>query len=552
LVANVIHLAWLGNTTTPPSWSLGTVHALKPTSDAVSDLMRDAAGMPSDAWLFWDGALGPPDERTITQVFGRRGDLWHAGLALGLAGQPQLLDLVAPTWMLNRDPSPLIEATSWRVSFRACLVRSDVLRSIEPMCNTFHTLEGAGLEYGHRCLSLGAVTRHVPELLPDRTEYPTVTLPIEDQLEFVVRRYGTRWARWAMLRAILSGLITLRAAASAWRARQKAPRENVEVPLSAHRGLPSEGDLDKKVTVLIPTLDRYPFLRKLLGQLRGQTVSPSEIIIVDQTDVSQRKDGLYEEFYDLPMQVHYLDKKGQSSARNLGLRHARGDLVLFLDDDDEIPDTLVERHLKALAISGADVSCGAADEPGALKTDQLQYPQVSRVLPTNNSLARLGAVMGAGGFDTAFDGGQNEDHDLGMRVYLSGGLMMLHPNIVVVHHHASSGGLRAHGSRVITRGSSRQKLLHRNLPTPWELYLAKRYFTPEQVKEVLWLRALTTFSLRGSRLRKVLKVTIALVLLPDTWRRMKANERVAEGLLRQTGGPYGEPPRSEQRGRDRS
>ncbi|MBA2311634.1 MAG: glycosyltransferase, partial [Actinobacteria bacterium] len=162
------------------------------------------------------------------------------------------------------------------------------------------------------------------------------------------------------------------------------------------RGLPSGRDLDKKVTILIPTLDRYPFLRKLLGQLRSQTVGPGEIIIVDQTDVSQRKDDLYEEFSDLPMHVHYLDKKGQSSARNLGLHHARGDLVLFLDDDDEIPDTLLESHLKALDSSGAEVSCGAVDEPGALTADLLQHPQVSSVFPTGNSLASLQAVIGAG------------------------------------------------------------------------------------------------------------------------------------------------------------
>ena len=548
----MIHLAWLGTAAPPPSWSLGDVHVLEPTPVAVSALMRDVADLPSDAWLFWDGELGHPDEVAVSRVCGRRGDLWHAGLALGLAGQPRLLDSVAPTWMLNRDPDPEIEATSWRVSFRACLVRSDVLRSIEPPSNGFQTLEGAGLEYGHRCLSLGVVTRHVSELLPDQAECPPITLPIEDQLHFVMHRYGIRWARWALLRAILRGLVTLPTAVSAWRAVQQVPGTSVGTSLPAPRGLSSERDSDKRVTVLIPTLDRYPFLRRLLAQLRGQTVSPDEIIIVDQTDVSQRKDDLYEEFSDLPLHVHYLDKKGQSSARNLGLSHASGELVLFLDDDDEIPDTLLESHLKALDSSGAYVSCGAADEPGALETDRLQHPQVSSVFPTNNSLAALEAVIDAGRFDAAFDGGQNEDHDLGMRIYLGGGLMKFHPEIVVLHHHAFSGGLRAHGARVITRGSSRQNLLHRHLATPWDLYLSKRYFTPEQVRESLWLRALTTFSLRGSRLRKVLKVAIALVLLPDTWRRMKANERVAESMLQKAGGPYGEHTGSEPQERDRS
>jgi glycosyltransferase involved in cell wall biosynthesis len=550
LSAEVIHLAWLGPTTSSPSWSLGSVHHVQPSPAAVSALMRRAAELPSDAWLFWDEALGRPEEQTVSHVYSR-GDLCHGGLALGLAGHPKMLDFVAPTWMLNRDPEPDIEATSWRLTLRACLVHSAVLRSIGPPSDCFKTLEGSGLEFGHRCLTLGAVTRHVPELLAGQSDHPTITLPLEDQLTFILHRYGARWAAWAMFRAVVTGLITLPSAALAWRAVRRTTQKSLGKPLTSHRRPFSEHKSSRRVSVLIPTLDRYPLLRRLLVQLRDQTISPHEIIIVDQTDVSQRREDLYKEFADLPIQVYRLDERGQSSARNFGLRHARGEVVLFLDDDDEVPNTLLEEHLIAIVRSGADASCGAADEPGALIADQPPTPQVSSVFPTNNSLARLESVIDAGGFDTVFDGGQNEDHDLGMRMYLSGRLMMLHPEIRVFHHHASSGGLRAHGSRVITRGSSRTRLLQRHLPSRWELYLAKRYFTPDQVKEMLWMRALTTFSLHGSLPRTLLKILIALVLLPNSWRRMKINERLAERMLRESGGPYKRPAGDAPKGLDR-
>jgi glycosyltransferase involved in cell wall biosynthesis len=229
----------------------------------------------------------------------------------------------------------------------------------------------------------------------------------------------------------------------------------------------------------------------------------------------------------------FQDQPGQCSARNVGLENATGTHILFLDDDDEIEPDLIERHLRTLQEFQADVSCGVADEDGAgpLPT-HFTYLRTSDVFPTNNALLQREALCASGLFDLAYDRGRNEDGDLGMRLYLSGSHMILNPEISVIHHHAPVGGLRTHKQRTITYASSRRRLRHRTIPSVSELYQFMRYFTPEQVREMLWIEVLGTFSLRGPTWKRILKVIVALFCLPHTLWRIKNNHRQASRMMK--------------------
>ena len=125
------------------------------------------------------------------------------------------------------------------------------------------------------------------------------------------------------------------------------------------------------------------------------------------------------------------------------------------------------------------------------------------VFPTNNTLARREALERSGLFDLAYDHGARADGDLGMRVYLSGSVMMLEPAISVLHHHAPRGGLRAHGARVVTYASSRRRITHRHLPEVTEIYRSLRYFSERQVRETIVQsavgRSVRTAALPGAR-----------------------------------------------------
>ena len=288
-----------------------------------------------------------------------------------------------------------------------------------------------------------------------------------------------------------------------------------------------------KISVLIPTLDRYPYLLKLLSQLRDQTIKPFEIIIIDQTEVGRRITTLAKEFADLPIKLICQDKAGQCSSRNRGLKSSTGDFILFLDDDDEVPSTLMEDHLSSLHRYNAYSSSGVANEIGAGPLPKhFTYFRASDVFPTNNTMIKRETLYPSGLFDLAYEHGQRADGDLGMRVYLSGAVMILNPDIAVLHHHAPRGGLRSHNARVITYASSRQKIFHRHLPSITEIYLAKRYFTPRQAQEILWLRTLGTFSVQGNLLKKFIKFFASLISLPDTLWQVKKRYHQAENMLK--------------------
>jgi glycosyltransferase involved in cell wall biosynthesis len=520
----------------PRSWPLGRVFHARPTPSEVAGVIeRELPASTADAWLFWSERLGSPDPDRVREILERPGDVWHAGLRLGTSGLPRGIDHVSPTWMLNRDPDPAIEATSWRLSLDACLVRTDVLRKMGGVRPEFRTLLAAGLELGHRWVRAGVLTRHVGSLAGERASPTDPELPLEDELRFLRYRFGRRWSRWSAMRMAVLGRAPLGRSLRILRDLERRPMPS---PAAPYRGAttarePAHPNASRagSVTVLIPTVDRYPYLEVLLEQLGTQTIKPLEIVIVDQTAAARRRPDLPKRFPHLPIRYMTLDQAGQCSSRNAGLEASRGDHILFLDDDDEIPNDLIEKHLAALRYFRNAVSSGVAEEDGAGPVPEaFRLIRASDVFPTNNSLIGTSTLTGSGLFDLAYDRGARADADLGMRLYLAGNLMVLNPDIRVLHRHAPSGGLRTHGARVITYASSRQRLTHRHLLSATELYLGQRYFSPAQVREALWHSILGTFSAHGNRGRRILKAAFAVILLPHSLWTLRQRRKVASEM----------------------
>ena len=519
---------------TPIHWTIGEKKVSKPDVRSLTDVIKDLLlNTNTDAVLFWDNLSYLPSNDLIEYLLESSNDVWHAGLRMGLSGKPEMLNYVNPTWMLNRDPDPNKAATSWRLSLRACLCRTEVLRQIGTLEPGFETLEGAGLELGYRCIRAGVFIRYIPELLPVDFAQEKVIIPLADQLRFIQLGFGGKWAKWTKFRTVLANPRAYFSTAHVQKIAQGADTAGREVK-PYQRSLPTQGITPSgKVSVLIPTIRRYPYLRTLLGQLRNQTVPPYEIIVVDQTPHSERDADLPKDFSDLPVRWHYLDKAGQCSSRNMGLRYAQGDYVLFVDDDDEVSSDLIEKHLRNLNVYKCSISSGVALEP-----DQKELPadfrflRLSNVFPTNNTMIRKDVLRKSGLFDLAYNHGQRADHDLGMRLYLAGELMILDPSICLLHHHAPMGGLREHKARIHTYARSRTSVWHFNLLTVSDLYLANRYFTSLQVRESRIINLLGTFSIHGSKLRKILKALIALVLLPKNIYEIRKRNRIADQWLK--------------------
>lgn len=516
-----------------PAWNLGRLYPVagRPPNLAEAIDQRDKE---VDFLLFWDAGLGAPAEADIRAAVDIPGDVWHAGLKLGMGGLPRAIDYVDPVWRFNRDPHPAVVATSWRLSLRACLVRAAVIERLGGPDPHFTTLAGASLELGHRWIRSGALMRHVAGLLPGQVAVKSPVIPLADEVRFLHLRYGRTWAAWAGWRRWRHGghlVETLGAFRRPQRPGVKVLPGRMRDEADSHPVGPSS-ETRTRVSVLIPTLDRYPHLFNLLGQLREQTIKPMEIVVIDQTEMGARDPSWPERFADLPLRVIWRDKAGQCSSRNAGLRQVRGDTVLFLDDDDEVEPDLIARHLAFMVRFGADASCGVAEEVGAgALPPEFTLIRDSDVFPTNNSLLKMAALRGSGLFDLAYEKGERADHDLGMRLYLSGATLVLNPAASVVHLHAPRGGLRRHKARVVTRSSSRASIWHRQYLAPTEAYLMYRYFTAEQVREAALIRTVGT--LRGSRtgVGRLLRAAIMTVLLPGTWRQNKARLALGRAML---------------------
>ena len=525
-------LVLLGEPADDRPWTLGRRVCCMPTAEAVGRAVVGLSGSEAATFvLTWDASLGPPpDTDLVATVIARRGDVWHAGLLLGQQGRPDWLDFVHPTWMLHADPRLDVPATSWRVSLRCCLAKADVWARLGGPRPSYDDLDIASLELGHRWLWSGAIVRHIPDLLSGVEMKSSAEPSRPEILRFLVHRVGRRWAAWALVRAMSLGLVGPMEAWRTWRAVAGEPRLDDPAP---YRAEPS-ASLDASaaaVSVLIPTVDRYPWLDVLLDQLRRQTVEPLEILVVDQTAIDRRRVD-WASFHDLPLRVLTREDPGQCSSRNAGLRLARGETVLFLDDDDEVEPDLIERHLETLAATRADASCGVADEVGAgpLPT-AFRIRRVSDVFPTNNTMLRRAALHTSGLFDLAFETGARADADLGQRLYHAGALLVLDPSIRVLHHHAPSGGLRRHAARAVTYAESRRRVSIRHLPSATELYLARRHFSPRQAHEADVLRVAGTFALHGGKLRRLAKIMLSTAALPDTLERLRRHRRRAARML---------------------
>ncbi len=97
------------------------------------------------------------------------------------------------------------------------------------------------------------------------------------------------------------------------------------------------------VSVIIPIYNVEAYLKECLDSAVRQTLKEIEILCIDDgsTDRSAEIAREYAEAYDNVILLHK-ENGGQSSARNLGMDHARGEYLYFLDSDDVLERNALE------------------------------------------------------------------------------------------------------------------------------------------------------------------------------------------------------------------
>jgi glycosyltransferase involved in cell wall biosynthesis len=173
------------------------------------------------------------------------------------------------------------------------------------------------------------------------------------------------------------------------------------------------------ISVIIPVHNGAAFLPAAIASVRAQTLTPQELIVVDDgsTDNSAAIAA------SLAATVVTQTQQGVAAARNTGIAQARGEYLAMLDADDLWPpEALQQLHAVLSPVQEAGIAHGLTQETRLLATD-LAAPGPAEYLPyrfinLGAALYRREVFVQVGGFDPSLRSG--EDADWFLRAYAAG------------------------------------------------------------------------------------------------------------------------------------
>lgn len=117
--------------------------------------------------------------------------------------------------------------------------------------------------------------------------------------------------------------------------------------------------MGKKVSVIIPTHNRSDLLRRAIRSVLAQDHSDFEILIADDAS-DEDIASVAREFADARIKHLRNDQKSHAGgARNLGLEHATGEYIAFLDSDDEWLENHLSSRIQAIEQTASDGTFGS-------------------------------------------------------------------------------------------------------------------------------------------------------------------------------------------------
>jgi len=134
------------------------------------------------------------------------------------------------------------------------------------------------------------------------------------------------------------------------------------------------------VSLIIPVYNAEKTLDRCIESIQSQTFTDWEIILID--DGSQDKSAdICDKYAISDTRIHVFHQKngGVSSARNTGIRTAKGQYLMFIDSDDTIEVTFLADYIAAIQSMKADVVVGGYTLIDKNEKKSVYYPSPKKV-----------------------------------------------------------------------------------------------------------------------------------------------------------------------------
>lgn len=217
----------------------------------------------------------------------------------------------------------------------------------------------------------------------------------------------------------------------------------------------------EQVSVVIPTYLREQVLLDTLQFLLE--LNPAEILVVDQTEEHQASTTTALQTWDREGRIRWirLPQPSVTHAMNTGLERARGEIVVFLDDDIVPGEELLSAHALAHAEGSCNIVAGQVLQPGeevlpeSVPGREFRFCSgkrtcVEEFIGCNFSVNRKVAIA-LGGFDENFvHVAYRFEAEFCDRALEAGERILFEPAASIRHLRVTEGGTRAYGHHLTT------------------------------------------------------------------------------------------------------
>jgi GT2 family glycosyltransferase len=224
------------------------------------------------------------------------------------------------------------------------------------------------------------------------------------------------------------------------------------------------------VSVVIPTLNREEDLCETISYfLNEENYRPFELIVIDQSN--SHASGTEKFLSSLNDRIIYkkVEYKNLPKARNEGAGLAKGDIIIYVDDDVSPKKGFLTAHVSPYSdpavwgVAGAvlrssrgrllgkeEISTGTYNKliSHAETSFEVNFGYPVSWAAGNNMSFRKSVITRLGGFDENFRGmAICEEAEFCHRVTLNGGVIYYTPCAILVHKMNPTGGVRSFGNR---------------------------------------------------------------------------------------------------------